>query len=302
EQVEADEHVGGAAGGPGRAGEGPVGDAHVADDRAALLRQAGLFQPGGVQAVEVGGHLQDLGDGDDAGAADAGHPDEDGAADLAVRFAGFDGQVGHPVLASGARLDQQERRAVALEAAQVGVAGRLVDAGLAAELGLDRLHGQAGGDVAAVAAALADALVHHDLGGGDGQLAALAQPPFLGGAAVVVDEHGDAVDPGQLPLGLLELVAVTNAGDAGQPDSPVRLRLGGGDDDPPYAFEGELVREGGHVEAALGALAAGHGDGVVVEELVRHRHAGGDGGADGERAGVVVGAVAEVLHEVAVVG
>src|SRR5690606_1635679 len=81
EQVEADEHVGGAAGGPGRAGEGPVGDAHVADDRAALLRQAGLFQPGGVQAVEVGGHLQDLGDGDDAGAADAGHPDEDGAAD-----------------------------------------------------------------------------------------------------------------------------------------------------------------------------------------------------------------------------
>src|SRR5690606_28280000 len=152
---------------------------------------------------------------------------------------------------------------------------------------------QAGGDVAAVAAALADAFVDDDLGGGGGELAALAQPPFLGGAPVVVEEHGDAVGRGQLPLGLLELVAVADADDAGQLDPAVLLGLGGGDDDRPYTFESQLVGEGGHVETALGALAAGHGDGVVVEELVRHRDAGGDGGADGEGAGVVEGAVAE---------
>ncbi len=51
-------------------------------------------------------------------------------------------------------------------------------------------------------------------------------------------------------------------------------------------------------EAALVGLAAGHGDGVVVEDLVGDVDARREGGADRERAGVVVGAVAEVLEDV----
>ena len=58
--------------------------------------------------------------------------------------------------------DREERRAVALEAGEVLVAGGLVDLRLAAELGLDRLHRQAVGLLAAVAAALAHALVDPD--------------------------------------------------------------------------------------------------------------------------------------------
>ena len=61
-----------------------------------------------------------------------------------------------------ARHDGEERGAVALEAGEVLVAGGLVDLRLAAELGLDRDHRQAGGLLAAVAAALADALVDPD--------------------------------------------------------------------------------------------------------------------------------------------
>ena len=45
-------------------------------------------------------------------------------------------------------------------------------------------------------------------------------------------------------------------------------------------------------------LAAGHGDGAVVEDLVGDVAAGRHRGADGQRAGVEVGAVAEVLDEV----
>ena len=48
----------------------------------------------------------------------------------------------------------------------------------------------------------------------------------------------------------------------------------------------------------LRVLAAGHRHGAVVEQLVRDVDAGGDGGADGERAGVEERAVADVLHEV----
>ena len=53
-----------------------------------------------------------------------------------------------------------------------------------------------------------------------------------------------------------------------------------------------------HGQAAVVLLPAGHGDGVVVEDLVGDVDAGGDRGADRQRAGMVVGAVADVLEHV----
>ena len=50
------------------------------------------------------------------------------------------------------------------------------------------------GLLAAVAAALADALVDQHAPGRLGRPAALALAPQLGGARLVVDQHGDAVD------------------------------------------------------------------------------------------------------------
>ena len=45
-------------------------------------------------------------------------------------------------------------------------------------------------------------------------------------------------------------------------------------------------------------LAAGHGDRVVVEDLVGDVDAGRDRLADRQQAGMVVGAVAEILEDV----
>ena len=53
-----------------------------------------------------------------------------------------------------------------------------------------------------------------------------------------------------------------------------------------------------HGHAAVERLAAGHGDGVVVEDLEGHVDAGRPRGADGQAARVDVGAVAEVLEHV----
>ena len=103
-----------------------------------------------------------------------------------------------------------EGRAVALEAAHVEVAAGLVDGGLAAELGVDRLQAQAVRLDAAVAAALADPLVDHDLEAGPGQQAPLAVAPLLGRALLVVDEHGDARDGPQVLLRLDDVVAVAS--------------------------------------------------------------------------------------------
>ena len=72
----------------------------------------------------------------------------------------------------------------------------------------------------------------------------------------------------------------------------------GGDDDPLDPFEEELLHDAGHVHLALRVLAAGHRHGAVVEQLEGDVDAGGDGGTHGERAGVEVRAVADVLDDV----
>src|SRR5690606_5402518 len=67
-----------------------------------------------------------------------------------------------------AALDGHETRAEAFDAGEILVAARLIDDALAAELGLERLHRDAVGDDAAIAAALADEIVDKDALGGVG--------------------------------------------------------------------------------------------------------------------------------------
>ncbi len=76
-----------------------------------------------------------------------------------------------------------------------------------------------------------------------------------------------------------------------------------GDDDHALGALGRhLAGDLRHVQAALVGLAAGHGDGVVEQDLVGHVHAGSGRGADGEIAGMVIGAVAQVLEHVLALG
>ena len=102
----------------------------------------------------------------------------------------------------------RERRAVALQAGHVEVAARLVDPRLAAVWRVDRLDGQAVALVAAVAAPLAHALVDDDAEGRLGDQPAAAGTPLLGGALLVVQQHGHARHGGQLDLRLDQAGAV----------------------------------------------------------------------------------------------
>ena len=76
----------------------------------------------------------------------------------------------------------------------------------------------------------------------------------------------------------------------------------GHDDDLLHPLGGELAGDLGDREAALGMLAAGHGDGVVVEQLVGDVAAHHHRGADGQRAGVIVGAVAQIDEHMRLAG
>ena len=84
----------------------------------------------------------------------------------------------------------------------------------------------------AVAAALADRVVDEHALGRIGEGAALAAAALLGGAGLVVDQHGDARDLAQLALHRVELVAMAD-GDAVREAGVDRVLVGlvGDDDD-----------------------------------------------------------------------
>ncbi len=136
-----------------------------------------------------------------------------------------------------------------------------------------------------------------------GEGAALAAAALLGGAGLVVNQHADARHGRQLALHGVELVAVMH-GQAARPVGVLGVfpRLVGDHDDALGAFGGDLRGDLRHRQPAVIGLAAGHRHRVVEQDLVGHLHAGGDGGADGEIAGVIVGAVAEILEHVIAIG
>ena len=191
-----------------------------------------------------------------------------------------------------------EARAEAVEAGEILVAGRLVDGALGAELGLQRHDRDAVRLDAAVAAALAHGRVDEHALVGIGEQAALAAAALLGGAGLVVDQHGDARHLAQLLLQALQLAAVVDRHALRDGAERILVRLVGDDDDLLDALGQHLVDDHRHGHAAVERLAAGHGHGVVVEDLEGHVDAGRPRRADGQAAGVDVGAVAQVLEHV----
>src|SRR5262249_45230338 len=154
------------------------------------LRQAGHVQHADALALEMAGHAEHTADGDDAGAADA--SDQDAVRPLAI------GQHGVGQALDAARLRRapagpaqpaapyaDEAGAEALEAGEILVAGGLVDAPLAPQLGLHRLDRHAIGLDGAIAAPFAHLLVDEDAARRIGHLAALAPAPLLRGAGLV---------------------------------------------------------------------------------------------------------------------
>ena len=275
--------------------------------RAALLRQARHVEHGGAPALEVGGHGEDLANGDDAGAAYAGDDRAEGPAYCRQDGVG-QGEVDVADRAGlaffqRATFDRDKARAKALHAGVVLVAGGLVDLALAAEFGFQRLHRQAVGFVAAVAATLAHRFVDDGALGRVGEGATFSAAAFFRGAGLVVNQRRGAGHVAQLFLHCIEFVAVAQ-GDTRRPIGSRRVffRLVSDDDDGVDALCGDLPRNHRRIEGAVDGLAAGHGDGVVVEDFVGDVDLGGHRRANGEQAGMEISAVADVCEDVLFAG
>src|SRR5207245_8337647 len=169
---------------------GLLEDFEVRDDRTALLGEARLVEAADWLAVKERGRAEDLVDGHDPRAADSHHEDVRVSRHPERRRGRLAIHREYPPRLPGGRApghDRQERRAVAVQAGIILIAGGLMNLRLSSEFRLDRLHRQAITLHAAVAAAFTDRLVDEDPHRGIGELAALPEPPLLRRAALVVD-------------------------------------------------------------------------------------------------------------------
>src|SRR5262245_56463934 len=103
-------------------------------------------------------------------------------------------------------------RAEALDAGEILVAVRLVNAPLAAELGFQRLHRDAIGSCRTVAAAFADALIDKDALRRIRIEATLAAAALFRRTGLVVDQDRQALDVPQFPLHRVEFAAMMDGG------------------------------------------------------------------------------------------
>ena len=122
--------------------------------------------------------------------------------------------------------------------------------------------------------------------------------PQFGRALLVVHEHGHPRDTGELLLNLGQPVTVEHPHPPRQPDAAILLRLVGGHHHARHPFGEEFAHQGRHCQPPDRRLATGHGDRVVVQQLVGDVRARRYRRPDREDARVMEGAIAEVLEQV----
>src|SRR5690606_23677257 len=206
-------------------------------------------------------------------------------------------------LARLATVHGDEAGAEALDAGIVLVAVALVDLALAPELGVLGQHRHAETLLPAVAAALADQGVDEDALGRVRHFPALAPAALFGGAGLVEDQNARALDLAQAVLHRVELAPVLELGAGGEDRAVAPLAdVVADQDDRVHALAAHLVGDLRHAQHAVHRLPAGHRDRVVVEDLVGDVDPGRDRLPDRQRAGVEIGAVAQVLEHVRGVG
>jgi hypothetical protein len=168
----------------------------VAVDRAALLREAGLIDDADALAFEVRRHAEHAADGDDAGAADAGDDDRIGLRDRRLRRLGQRRQVGRRIDAlaalelraldvtnDGQKPFRQEKSLLQLDWSMVRLRPHSVSSGCTeTQFDCTPQSPQPSQTSSLMTTRLS----------GIGELAALAAPPLLGRAGLVVDQHREA--------------------------------------------------------------------------------------------------------------
>jgi len=154
-----------------------------------------------------------------------------------------------------------------------------------------------------ITATLAHQRIDEHPAGRGGHFAPLAAAAFFGGADLVIDQSGHPLGGAQLLLHGGQILARAQGDAGGKPrHAAVPAEIVRHHDDPRHTFIRQLAGDLRHGKSVFRMLAAGHGNRVVIQQLVGniepHRH----GGANGEQAGMVIGAIAQIRENMGHVG
>ena len=136
------------------------------------------------------------------------------------------------------------------------------------------------------------------------ELLALATAAFLGGTGLVVDQYGTAGDITQFPLHLVELGPIVEGDVLGKQVMMAIVFLGlvAENNNPIDPFCGHLLGNPVDGDLPVDGLTAGHGDGVIEQNLVGNIDAGSYRLTDSHGTGVEIRAFTQVLEHVGVAG
>src|SRR5579872_961959 len=148
-----------------------------------------------------------------------------------------------------------------------------------------------------IPAAFTNSFVDYDADGGFFQFAAASQAALFRGALLIVNNCCYAGNFFQRSHDIRQIVTVAQLGTGGQGDARVFGNIVGENDDLLDALGFEFARQGGNGQCAAGLLSASHCDRTVIENLVRDIYAGCNRGLYGERTGMKVSAIADVLKD-----
>ena len=246
-------------------------DADVTQHGTEFLREAHEVEHARPFALEVRRHRNQCADRHDAGTADPCYQQVIGPVDL--RHVGL-GQTG---IQFGGQIDAccrlflrllcafngNETGAKTVQTGEILVAHILVDLPFSAEGGFLRNNGQAVRFHRTITAAFTYQVVDKNHAIGLGQHAALAPPPFFGGAGLHVNQYRNAGDFPKFPLYQVEIAAMRYRG-AGWIVGGIELfRFIGNQCDALGAFGTYRMRDACHRYRPIDGLTAGHRDRVI---------------------------------------
>ena len=171
----------------------------------------------------------------------------------------------------------------------------MIDRALPAKFGFHRRDGNAIGFLAAITAAFAHQFIDHDAFGRIGECSALATTTLFRCAGLVVNHDRRAWNVTQFALHRIQLIAMMHR-DARREIGcrGVLFRLVCHDHNFARTFRCHLMRNHRYRQRTIDRLATRHRDGIVEQNFIGDVDLGCDRGANGQQAGVVVRAIAQI--------
>ncbi len=149
---------------------------------------------------------------------------------------------------------------------------------------------------AAITTTFTDLRVHHDTNRRILKLPFFPAPSFFSRTDLFIDKNGSAFDVSQLFFDGNQIVTMINAQALEPGHATMFFWIIAHKRDPGDAFTSQLQNHLIDRQGAVNGLATGHGNGIVIQNLISDINSGGYRLADRQQAGMKISAIPQILE------